>query len=212
LIRVVVVDDHEVVRKGIVAYLQTEDEIDVVGEASGGHEGADLILGTEPDVVLMDLIMDNGSGIDATEKVMKQLPACKIIILTSFYDDNQVFPALEAGAFSYLLKTASASEIADAIKKAANGENVIESKVAGKMMSSFRSGEKKLHEELTERELEVLLSIGEGLTNQEISEKLYIGVKTVKTHVSNVLSKLEVQDRTQAAVYVHKNALFKEND
>ncbi|HLR62911.1 MAG TPA: response regulator transcription factor [Lentibacillus sp.] len=212
MIRVVVVDDHEVVRKGIVAYLQTEDEIDVVGEASGGHEGADLILGTEPDVVLMDLIMDNGSGIDATEKVMKQLPACKIIILTSFYDDNQVFPALEAGAFSYLLKTASASEIADAIKKAANGENVIESKVAGKMMSSFRSGEKKLHEELTERELEVLLSIGEGLTNQEISEKLYIGVKTVKTHVSNVLSKLEVQDRTQAAVYVHKNALFKEND
>lgn len=212
MIRVVVVDDHEVVRKGIVAYLQTEDEIDVVGEASGGHEGADLILGTEPDVVLMDLIMDNGSGIDATEKVMKQLPACKIIILTSFYDDNQVFPALEAGAFSYLLKTASASEIADAIKKAANGENVIESKVAGKMMSSFRSGEKKLHEELTERELGVLLSIGEGLTNQEISEKLYIGVKTVKTHVSNVLSKLEVQDRTQAAVYVHKNALFKEND
>ncbi|HLS09791.1 response regulator transcription factor [Lentibacillus sp.] len=212
MIRVVVVDDHEIVRKGIVAYLQTEEEIDVVGEASDGHEGADLILRIKPDVVLMDLIMDNGSGIEATEKVMTQLPACKIIILTSYYDDQKVFPALEAGAFSYLLKTASASEIADAIKKAANDEHVIEPKVAGKMMSSFRRGQKKPHEELTERELEVLLCIGEGLTNQEIGEKLYIGIKTVKTHVSHVLSKLDVQDRTQAAVYVHKNALLKQID
>ncbi|GGJ92151.1 DNA-binding response regulator [Lentibacillus kapialis] len=211
MIRVVVVDDHEVVRKGIVAYLQTEGEIDVVGEASGGHEGTEVILSTRPDVVLMDLMMENGSGIDATEKVMKQLPACKIIILTSFYDDDQVFPALESGAFSYLLKTASASEITDAIKKAVKGENVIEPKVAGKMMSRFRSEEKKPHEELTQRELEVLLCIGDGLTNQEISDKLYIGIKTVKTHVSNALSKLEVHDRTQAAVYVHKNALLKGN-
>lgn len=210
--RIVVVDDHEIVRKGIVAYLQTEDDLEVVGEASSGNRGVDIILQTEPDVVLMDLIMENGTGIEATEMVMKELPACKIIILTSYYDDEQVVPAIEAGAFSYLLKTSSASEIASAIKKAAAGENVIEPKVAGKMMSSFRKTSKLAHEELTERELEVLLCIGEGLTNQEIGEKLYIGIKTVKTHVSNILSKLDVHDRTQAAVYVHKNALIKQTD
>ncbi|RDW18200.1 DNA-binding response regulator [Oceanobacillus arenosus] len=208
MIRVIVVDDHEIVRKGIIAYLQTEDEFDIVGEAASGNEGAELILQLKPDVVLMDLMMENGNGIEATKQVMEQLPSCKIIILTSYYDDEQVFPAIQAGAFSYLLKTSSATEIADAIKKAAVGENVIEPKVAGKMMTSFRSENKKAHDTLTERELEVLLCIGNGMTNQEISEKLYIGIKTVKTHVSNILSKLDVHDRTQAAVYVHRNQLL----
>ncbi|WP_156288810.1 response regulator transcription factor [Oceanobacillus salinisoli] len=209
MIRVIVVDDHEVVRKGIVAYLQTEDDIDIVGQASSGNEGAALILKHEPDVVLMDLIMEDGNGIEATRKVMESLAACKIIILTSFYDDEQVFPAIEAGAFSYILKTSSAKEIVNAIRKAAKGENVIESKVAGKMISGFRAGDKKPHDDLTDREMEVLLCIGNGMTNQEISDKLYIGVKTVKTHVSNILSKLDVHDRTQAAIYVHRNDLFK---
>ncbi|MRG86943.1 response regulator [Salinibacillus xinjiangensis] len=210
-IRVVVVDDHEVVRKGIVTYLLTEDDLDVVGEASSGNEGAELIKKEKPDVVLMDLMMENGNGIDATKKVMSFLPACKIIILTSYYDDEKVFPALEAGAFSYMLKTSSADEIVDAIKKAVRGENVIESKVASKMMNRFRQHDVSPHDELTERELEVLVCIGNGLTNQEISEKLYIGIKTVKTHVSNILSKLDVQDRTQAAVYAHRNGVMKES-
>ncbi|MEC5423683.1 response regulator transcription factor [Virgibacillus sp. C22-A2] len=209
MVRVVVVDDHEIVRKGIIAYLQTDESIDVVGEASSGNEGAAIIIKEKPDVVLMDLIMENGTGIDATKKVMEQFPACRIIILTSYYDDEQIFPAIEAGAFSYILKTSSATDIANAIKKAAIGENVIEPKVAGKMMSNFRKEQRKLHDELTERELEVLLCIGNGMTNQEISEKLYIGIKTVKTHVSNILSKLDVNDRTQAAVYVHKNHMMK---
>ncbi|WP_249870164.1 response regulator transcription factor [Oceanobacillus saliphilus] len=208
MVRIVVIDDHEIVRKGIIAYLQTEDDIDIVGQASSGNEGADLVLELKPDVVLMDLIMDNGNGIEATRQIMEQLPTCKIIILTSFYDDEQIFPAIEAGAFSYILKTSSAPEIAEAIKKAANEENVIEPKVAGKMLSNFRTVSKKLHDDLTERELEVLLCIGNGMTNQEISDKLYIGIKTVKTHVSNILSKLEVNDRTQAAVYVHRNQLL----
>jgi NarL family two-component system response regulator LiaR len=208
MIRVVVVDDHEVVRKGIIAYLQTEDDIDVIGEASSGNAGAALIIEKQPEVVLMDLIMENGTGIDATKQVMEKYPECRIIILTSYYDDEQVFPAIEAGAFSYILKTSSATEIAEAIIKAASGENVIESKVAGKMMTNFRREKRKLHEDLTERELEVLICIGNGMTNQEISEKLYIGIKTVKTHVSNILSKLEVHDRTQAAVYAHKNQLI----
>ncbi|WP_404451679.1 response regulator transcription factor [Virgibacillus necropolis] len=208
MIRVVVVDDHDVVRKGIVSYLQTDDTIEVIGQASNGNDGAALVIKEKPDVVLMDLMMENGSGIDATRAITNNGVDTKIIILTSFYDDKQIFPAIEAGAFSYLLKTSSADEIVTAIKKAAKGENVIEPKVAGKMMSTFRSDSHKAHDDLTERELEVLICIGNGMTNQEISEKLYIGIKTVKTHVSNVLGKLGVHDRTQAAVYVHRNNLI----
>lgn len=208
MIRVVVIDDHDVVRKGIVAYLQTEEGIEIVGQASSGFEGVEIVLKEKPDVVLMDLIMENGTGIEATKLIINDYPDCKVIILTSFYDDEKVFPAIEAGAFSYILKTSTANEIANAIKKAASGENVIEPKVASKMMTNFQSQKKKLHDDLTEREREVLLCIGEGLTNQEIGEKLYIGVKTVKTHVSNILSKLDVHDRTQAAVYVHRNKLL----
>ncbi|TGB05282.1 response regulator [Halobacillus salinus] len=207
MIRVLVVDDHDVVRKGVIAYLETEDDLDIIGEASSGYDGAALAKELKPDVILMDLMMEQGDGIEATEEIMKS-ETCKIIILTSYYDDEKVFPALEAGAFSYMLKTSSADEIAEAIRKAARGENVIEEKVASKMMTRF-SKKKAPHEELTNREMEVLLCIGEGLTNLEISEKLYIGIKTVKTHVSNILSKLDVHDRTQAAVYVHRNQLLK---
>lgn len=211
-IRLVVVDDHDVVRKGVIAYLMTEPMLDIVGEASSGNDGAKLVLKEKPDVVLMDLMMENGDGIEATKQIMAEHPDCKIIILTSYYDDEKVFPALEAGAFSYMLKTSSADEIASAIKKAAKGETHIEPKVANKMMTRFRSKEKKLHDDLTGRELEVLMCIGNGLTNQEISEKLFIGIKTVKTHVSNVLSKLAVQDRTQAAVYAHRNGLIRSSN
>ncbi|MFB1052195.1 response regulator [Paraliobacillus sp. JSM ZJ581] len=208
MIRVVVVDDHEVVRKGVITYLETEDKLEIVGEASSGEMGVQVVLNKKPDVVLMDLIMENGNGIDATKEIIANLPNCKIIILTSYYDDQQVFPALKAGAFSYLLKTSSAEEISEAIQKAYQGDTVIEPKVANKMMNRFRAQQSKPHEELTDRELEVLMCIGEGLTNQEIGEKLFIGIKTVKTHVSNILSKLDVKDRTQAAVYAHRNGLF----
>lgn len=207
MIRVVVVDDHKIVREGIIAYLNTVEDIEVVGEASSGNEGFDMVKQLRPNVVLMDLIMENGNGIEATKRIMNELPETKVIILTSYYDDEEIFPAIEAGAFSYLLKTSSASEIADAIHKAVRGENVIEPKVASKMVKGYQQ-QRKPHHDLTERELEVLLCIGNGLTNVEISEKLYIGVKTVKTHVSNILSKLGVNDRTQAAIYVHKNNLL----
>ncbi|GIO21114.1 DNA-binding response regulator [Oceanobacillus oncorhynchi subsp. incaldanensis] len=209
MIRVVVIDDHDVVRKGIISFLQTEDDIGIAGQADSGFKGAELVIQEKPEVVLMDLIMENGNGIEATRQIMTSYPECKVIILTSYYDNEQVIPALEAGAFSYLLKTSNAQEIAEAVRKAAKDENVIEPKVANTMMNRFRTPAKKPHEDLTERELEVLLCIGDGMTNQEISEKLYIGIKTVKTHVSNILSKLEVNDRTQAAVYVHRNQLFK---
>ncbi|MFJ6411393.1 DNA-binding response regulator [Terribacillus saccharophilus] len=209
MIRIAVIDDHDIVRKGLIAYLETEDGFDVIGQASSGREGVKLVLTEKPDVVLMDLIMEDGTGIEATKEIIKAGSATKIIILTSFYDDEQVFPALEAGAFSYMLKTSTAEQIAEAIRKAAKGETVMEAAVAAKVMNSFRQKKQLLHDHLTEREFEVLCCIGQGMTNQEIADKLYIGIKTVKTHVSNTLAKLQVNDRTQAAVYVHQNKLLK---
>lgn len=209
MISVAVVDDHEMVRKGIISYLATEAGIKVIGEAESGNEAVKLVLNERPEIVLMDLLMENGNGIEATREILKSYPGCKIIIITSYYDDEQVFPAIEAGAFSYMLKTANAAEVVNAIKKATQGESVIESKVAGKMVRRFREKEKKPHDDLTEREFDVLLCIGEGMTNQEISEELFIGIKTVKTHVSNILSKLGVTDRTQAAVYANRNGIIK---
>ncbi|PAF19802.1 response regulator [Terribacillus saccharophilus] len=209
MIRIAVIDDHDIVRKGLIAYLETEDGFDVIGQASSGRAGIQLVLTKKPDVVLMDLIMEDGTGIEATKEIITEGSAAKIIILTSFYDDEQVFPALEAGAFSYMLKTSTAEQIAEAIRKAANGETVMEAAVAAKVMNSFRQKKQLLHDQLTEREFEVLCCIGQGMTNQEIADKLYIGIKTVKTHVSNTLAKLQVNDRTQAAVYVHQNKLLK---
>ncbi|MFD2443116.1 response regulator [Bacillus sp. CGMCC 1.16607] len=208
-IKVVVVDDHDMVRKGIISYLLTEPNISVVGEARSGTEGVKLVNKVKPDIVLMDLLMEDGNGILATKEILKSLPNCKVIIITSYYDDQQVFPALEAGAFSYLLKTASADEIVQAIYKAIKGETIIEPKVANKMLNRFRQNDRKPHDELTDRELDVLKCLGEGMTNQEISEDLFIGIKTVKTHVSNILSKLNVTDRTQAAVYANRNGILK---
>ncbi|MFT8321850.1 MAG: response regulator transcription factor [Bacillus sp. (in: firmicutes)] len=209
MINVVVVDDHEMVRKGIISYLVTEPTINVVGEANCGHHAIGLVLKKKPEVVLMDLLMEKGNGIIATKEILKEYPQCKVIIITSFYDESQVIPAIEAGAFSYLLKTATAAEVVAAIHKAYAGETVIEPKVATVMLKKLRPSEKKPHDSLTERELEVLMCIGEGMTNQAISEELYIGIKTVKTHVSNILGKLEVSDRTQAAVYANRNGVLK---
>lgn len=210
-IKVAVIDDHDMVRKGLISYLITEDKIEIVGEGSSGKEAVKLVRETRPDVVLMDLLMENGTGIDATKEIMEFYPGCKIIIITSYYDDETVFPAIEAGAFSYLLKTARAEEVIEAVYKAVHNQSVIEPKVANKMMTKLRTKERKPHEDLTERELEVLMCIGEGMTNQEISKELFIGIKTVKTHVSNILSKLGVSDRTQAAIYANRNHLVKSN-
>ncbi|WP_409304564.1 response regulator [Peribacillus sp. SCS-155] len=210
-IRLAVVDDHELVRKGIISYLSTEPDIEIVGEGSCGKDAVRIAASKKPDVILMDLLMENGTGIDATKEIMAAGHKTRIIILTSYYDEKEVFPAIEAGAFSYMLKTSSAAEVAAAIRKAAAGESVIEPKVTDVMVKRLRSKEKKPHDTLTEREMDVLCCIGEGMTNLEISEELFIGIKTVKTHVSNILGKLEVADRTQAAVYANRNGLVKSN-
>ncbi|KPB04910.1 response regulator transcription factor [Bacillus sp. CHD6a] len=209
-IKVAVVDDHDMVRKGLLAYLITEPGLEIVGEGSSGQAAIELAKQEKPDVILMDLLMENGTGIEATREIIKFHPTCKIIIITSYFDDEQVFPAIEAGAYSYLLKTARAEDIIKAIEKAVQNEPVIEPKVASKMMNRFRTPSKLPHDELTERELEVLMCLGDGLTNQEISEELFIGVKTVKTHVSNILGKLQVADRTQAAIYANRHGVLRE--
>jgi len=208
MIRVMLVDDHEMVRMGLAAYLSTEDDIEVVAEASSGEEGVKLATQLSPDVILMDLVMDGIGGIEATRRIRESCPQAKVIVLTSFIDDEKVYPVIEAGAFSYLLKTSRASEIARAIRSAAAGEPILESRVASKIMARFRHGQQtSLHEQLTPRELEVLKLIGQGKSNQEIADELIIGIKTVKTHVSNILAKLNVEDRTQAAIYVHTHNL-----
>lgn len=210
-IKVMIVDDHDMVRKGLKAYLATEDDITVVGEASSGNDAVKLDGELKPEVILMDLIMENGDGIAATKKIMEKNPSRKIIILTSFYDDQQVFPAIEAGAMSYLLKTASADEIIQAIHKARAGTTVLDGKVARKLVSGMRR-EPQLFDQLTSREKDVLKLIADGKSNAEIAETLFIGIKTVKTHVSSIFSKLDVADRTQAAVYAYQNHLFSEEN
>lgn len=207
-IRVMVVDDHEMVRRGICSYLATEDDLEVVGQANSGKSAIELARQLEPDVILMDLIMADGTGIEASTQIKKELPDTQIVILTSYIDENLIFPALEAGVLSYLLKTAEAEEIVETIRLAMEREAVIEPKVATKMVRRLRDTNEHLpHHDLTSRELEVLVLVGEGKTNQEIADELFIGIKTVKTHVSNVLSKLGVEDRTRAAVYAHRNKL-----
>lgn len=210
-IRILVVDDHEMVRKGLVSYLETEDGLEIVGEAENGLQAIEKCKQFRPQVVLMDLIMEKMGGIDATREIKKLFPEIKVIILTSFVDEKQIFPALEAGALSYLLKTSKADDIVKAILSSLNNESIIEPKVASKMLNRMRQPEFTLHQTLTTRELEVLALIGQGKTNQEIADALFIGIKTVKTHVSNVLSKLGVDDRTQAAIYALKHDLAGES-
>lgn len=207
-IRVLVVDDHDMVRRGLCAYLETEDDLEVVGEANSGRSAVEQARNLKPDVILMDLLMEQGTGVEATQTIKAELPQTQIIILTSFIDESLIFPALEAGALSYLLKTAKAEEIVDAVRRAVRQEAVIEPRVAAKMVGRFQQSAERLpHHDLTERELEVLTLIAQGKSNQEIAQELFIGIKTVKTHVSNVLSKLGVEDRTRAAVYAHRHKL-----
>jgi NarL family two-component system response regulator LiaR len=211
MIKVLLVDDHEMVRIGLAAVLGTEEDIEVVGEASNGNEGIRLAQEYKPDVILMDLVMEGMDGIETTRKVLKLQPNCKVIALTSFLDDEKMYPVIEAGAFSYLLKTSRATEIAQAIRAAVRGEPILESQVASKMMSRFRQQQlaSAPHEQLTKREMEVLQLIAKGKSNQEVADALFIGIKTVKFHVTNVLDKLEVEDRTQAVIYAYENGIVK---
>jgi len=210
LIKILIADDHEMVRIGVSAYLSAQPDMTVVGEAANGQQAVEKALELKPDIILMDNVMPVMTGAEATEHIIRQWPNAKIMMVTSFLDDDKVYPALEAGAVSYILKTSNAKQIAEAIRKTINGETVLEPEVTTKMISRMRNNNNTaLHEQLTEREMEVLLLVAQGKTNQDIADELFIALKTVKTHVSNILAKLDVQDRTQAVVYAFQNGLVK---
>jgi two-component system, NarL family, response regulator LiaR len=211
MIKVLFVDDHEMVRIGVAAYLSAQVDIEVIGEADNGLKAVDLAMELRPDIILMDLVMPEMDGIEATRRIIEKWPEAKIIIVTSFLDDEKVYPALEAGATSYMLKTSKASEIARAVRSTYQGQSVLEPEVTGKMMKKMRHPQKtQAHEKLTKREMEILLLMAKGKTNQEIADDLFIALKTAKVHVSNILSKLAVQDRTQAVIYAFRHSLVQE--
>jgi two-component system, NarL family, response regulator LiaR len=205
-ITVLITDDHSVVRQGVRVFLETQPEIEVLGEADSGQQAIDMCSELAPDVVLLDLLMPKMNGVEATRQIKQVSPRSNIVILTSYHDDEFIVPAIKAGALSYLLKDVSPSELIAAVKKASIGEVVLHPQVAQKLMKGLRENtENQIVDELSKRELEVLQLVAEGLSNLEIAERLFISDKTVKSHVSNILGKLHLADRTQAAVYAWRN-------
>ncbi|MFQ6058036.1 MAG: response regulator [Anaerolineae bacterium] len=210
-IRVLVVDDHAMVRQGLRTFLDLREDIEVVGEAANGTEAVDQVRQLLPDVVLMDLVMPGMDGIEATRRIRAISPNTRVIVLTSFAEDEKVFPSIKAGALGYLLKDVSPADLIKAIQAAHRGEAQLHPEIARKLMDEFSARAREpLPEELTARELEVLCLIARGRSNREIAQELVISEKTVKTHVSNILSKLHLADRTQAAIYALKEGLVPE--
>jgi len=209
-IRVVIVDDHAVVREGLRTYLDLSDEIEVIGEARNGREAVDRARALHPDVMLMDLLMPEMDGIAATRAVKEASPSTNVIVLTSFTDDEHIMPALRAGATGYLLKDVSASDLVRAIEGANKGQAQLHPEVARKLMeqvSQPQRSEEPPGAALTPRELEVLRLIASGMSNKEIARELVLNERTVKGHVSNILSKLGLADRTQAALYAVREGI-----
>ncbi|PJF32259.1 MAG: DNA-binding response regulator [Candidatus Thermofonsia Clade 1 bacterium] len=204
-IRVLIVDDHAVVRQGLKMFLSLDSELEIVGEAVDGKQAVALARQLQPDVVLMDLLMPVMDGVTAISILRREVPETEVVALTSVLEDNAVIGAIRAGAIGYLLKDTESDELIRAIKAAANGQVQLSPKAAARLMREVRTSESL--EALTERETEVLRLLAQGLSNKEIAQALVIGEKTVKTHVSNILSKLNVSSRTQAALYAARMGL-----
>jgi NarL family two-component system response regulator LiaR len=200
-IRVLIVDDHSVVREGLRTFLELQEGIEVAGEAADGQEAVHEAERLRPDVVLMDLVMPRMDGVAAMRELRKRVPAARVVVLTSFLDDERLLPAIRAGAAGYLLKNVQPSELARAVRLAAEGEALIDPAVAARLVGSLASDRGGERPELTPREQEVFDLIGRGYANKRIALELGISEKTVKTHVGHVLAKLGVADRTQAALY-----------
>ncbi|WP_298821552.1 response regulator [Chloroflexus sp.] len=213
-ITVLLIDDHRVVRQGLRDFLELQPDIEVVGEAGNGEEGIALARELLPDVVLMDLVMPGIDGVETTRRLKAVSPSSQVIVLTSFADDDKVFPAIKAGAISYLLKDISPEELAHAVRAACRGEAVLHPDVAAKLMQEFNTP--RPHEapveQLTPREMDVLRLVAKGMSNKEIADTLIVSEKTVKTHISNILSKLHLADRTQVAIYALRKRLVPMDD
>nr|WP_219835947.1 response regulator transcription factor [Paenibacillus sp. R14(2021)] len=212
--KIMIVDDHDMVRAGLRTYLMLDSKFEVIAEASNGREAIDKlregIPGGLPQLILMDLMMPVMDGVEATQVIMKEFPQLKIVMLTSFLEDEKVVAAVEAGAVSYVLKTVSAEELIYALNGAAKGMPVMTHDVSQALTRGLRQRSAQGADEgLTDREKEVLLLIAEGMANKEIADELHISIKTVKTHVSNLLMKCELEDRTQLAVYAHRKGWVK---
>ncbi|GIV65767.1 MAG: response regulator transcription factor [Chloroflexota bacterium] len=214
-ITVIIVDDHAVVRQGLTAFLQTQEDIEIIGEAENGAQLLELLPNSVPDVLLMDLIMPDMDGVEATRRVKAISPHTQVIIFTSYYKDEHIFPAVRAGALSYILKDTKPTDLVDAIRKASRGEAVLHPRVAARLVQEVqgtRSESINPFSELSDREMEILRLIASGISNREIAEKLFISEKTVKSHVSNILSKLHLADRTQAAVYAWNQGIVRRDE
>lgn len=209
-IRVMLVDDHEMVRLGLSSFLNMQPDVTVVGEAVNGREGLAMALDLRPDVVVMDLVMPEMDGVEATLALLKDWSEVKILVLTSYLDNEKIYPVIQAGAKGYMLKTSSAAEILNAIRKVAKGELAIQTEVDRKFQ--HHKNTPPPHEELTVRERDILSLLAKGYDNQTIADLSYISLKTVKTHVSNILSKLGVADRTQAVVYAFQHNLVEREE
>jgi len=217
LIRIVVADDHVLVRQGIRAFLETCEDLSIVGEADSADSAAATCARLNPDVALVDLVMPGG-GVEATRALRAASKSTQVMILTSFEDDQKIIDAIQAGALSYLLKDADADTLADAVRRTARGESVLHPRIAARLLSSVRQPDAKEDpaaaalERLSQREAEVLGLMADGLSNLQIAQRMGIGEKTVKTHVSNVLGKLGLTDRTQAAVFAWRVGIKRADD
>lgn len=208
-IKVLIVDDHQVVRQGLRTFLELHADMVVVGEADNGTEAVDMAASLAPDVVLMDLVMPRMDGVTATRAIKARSAKTQVIALTSFTEDAQVFSAIQAGASSYLLKDVSPDELVEAIRAVHRGETRLHPDIARKLLDQVAHPPtpKSVIGDLTEREREVISLVGQGCSNQDIADRLVISSKTVKTHISNILSKLNLEDRTQLAIFALKNGL-----
>jgi two-component system, NarL family, response regulator LiaR len=207
------VDDHAIIRQGVRAFMEIQGDLNIVGEAGSGEEAVRLCQEHAPDVLLMDLVMPGMDGVEATRQVKAVSPRTQVIILTSYHDDEHILPAMKAGALSYLLKDVDPAELVKAVRKAARGEVVLHPRVAAQVVQALhgvtRPGAANPLADLSEREMEVLRLVANGLSNTGIADQLCISEKTVKSHVSNILSKLQLADRTQAAVFAWRQGVMK---
>jgi len=209
-INVLIVDDHGMVRQGLKTYLNLMEDIKVVGEAQNGAEAVAQVRHHKPDVVLMDLVMPGMDGIEATRRIREIHPDTKVIVLSSFTEDDKVFPAIKSGAAGYLLKDISPTDLANAIRAVTQGKTQLHPDIAKKLMNQFvdpKARVEGISEDLTPREVEVLRLLAKGMRNAELADALFISEKTIKTHISNILGKLNLADRTQAAIYAYKHGL-----